>query len=162
MLAFLNAGLLAGHGESCDPGDESRQVALKHLMTLSSLVQFSFQVAIGSKQINMDQDLLSSLLNNLLQNALDAMPNGGTLKLAASSDKDSLYLKVKDTGIAIDEDRLPFIFSSMRSTKKGMGLGLATVKRIVDAFGGFVDVKSKPGLGTTFLVALPLTRAEAK
>ncbi len=122
-----------------------------------------------------DEGWLRQLLWNLLLNAVQAMPEGGQLSIAAipvpsqaraTSDRSGpgegarwVEIEVKDTGAGIPEDVLDHIFDPFFTTKKdGTGLGLATVHRIVEASGGHLSVESEPGRGTAFRVRLP--RAE--
>lgn len=93
---------------------------------------------------------------NLALNAVDAMPNGGELTISAMQRSGALEVAVTDTGIGIGPDDLTQIFEPFFSTKTaGTGLGLALVHRVTNDHGGHVDVRSEPGLGTTFTVTLP-------
>lgn len=155
LTAFFDAGLITER-TFCDPRSTIRNVALSQLSTLPSSINFSFSEDIRATKMFIDEHLLTSILINLVKNAADAMPNGGNLTLRASSDDSALYIEVKDSGYGIDPSRIPHLFSTMRSTKGGMGLGLATVKRIVDTFEGIIDVASALNAGSTFSIVLPL------
>jgi signal transduction histidine kinase len=99
---------------------------------------------------------------NLLQNALDAMPNGGTLSLACQSTATQVQLQVRDTGSGIPAERLGRIFEPLYTTKPGgTGLGLYIVQEIVAAHGGQIAVQSVENQGTTFIMTLPRAPAEA-
>jgi PAS domain S-box-containing protein len=103
---------------------------------------------------------------NLLQNALDAMPQGGTLTLAGVSTATQVQLQVRDTGSGIPSEQLPQIFEPLYTTRpEGTGLGLYIVQEIVAAHGGQVTAQSVVGQGTTFTMTLPravdVTPAEA-
>lgn len=92
---------------------------------------------------------------NLCLNAVEAMPAGGELRVVAGVQGDRLQLAVSDTGEGIAATELPHVFEPFYSTKPGgSGLGLALVHRIVRDHGGDVDVRSRPGLGTTFTVTV--------
>ena len=95
----------------------------------------------------------------LLVNAVEAMPDGGTLTVKMRSDDEALELSVRDTGVGIPEEIRPHIFEPFVSTKwdtKGVGLGLAIVRAIVRAHRGTVDVvESTPGKGSVFRISLP-------
>jgi signal transduction histidine kinase len=93
---------------------------------------------------------------NLCLNAVQAMPEGGELRVAMSTTARRLVLRVHDTGEGIAAADLGQIFEPFFSTKSdGSGLGLALVHRIVQDHGGEIDVHSRPGLGSTFTLTLP-------
>ena len=102
---------------------------------------------------------MQQVLWNLLRNAVDAMPEGGTIQLAvahAEGEPAWAELTVRDTGVGIAETDMNRIFEPFFSRKAGgTGLGLATTARIVDAHRGTIEVESQPGKGTTFTIKLP-------
>jgi PAS domain S-box-containing protein len=101
---------------------------------------------------------LRRALLNLVQNALDAMPRGGTLTLIGQGSATQVQLQVCDTGSGIAAARLTQIFEPLYTTKPGgTGLGLYIVQEIVAAHAGQLTVDSKEGQGTTFTIALPRT-----
>ena len=103
---------------------------------------------------------LHRVVLNLVHNALDAMPQGGTLTLAGQGTATQVQLHVRDTGNGIPAAQLPHIFEPLYTTKpEGTGLGLYIVREIVTAHAGEITVQSVEGDGTTFLLTLP--RAEA-
>jgi len=103
-----------------------------------------------------DVEMFEKVLLNLMLNAQDAMPDGGTLTLQAHACDDRVILHVIDTGCGISEDMLDRVFTPFVTTKAdGNGLGLATAKKIVLAHGGSIDVQSAPGRGTMFTISLP-------
>jgi len=88
------------------------------------------------------------------------MPDGGELRVAAAVRGDTLEVSVSDTGDGIGTGDLSHVFEPFFSTKsEGTGLGLALVHRIVQEHGGEIDVRSAPGLGTTFTLTLPSRNA---
>jgi len=94
---------------------------------------------------------------NLIKNAIDAMPEKGTLKIRSRQTKDTLEIAFADTGIGIPEETLRKLFLPLSTTKaQGMGFGLAICKRIIEAHGGTITVKTEVGKGTTFTVTLPV------
>jgi signal transduction histidine kinase len=105
-----------------------------------------------------DPALLRRCLTNLIDNALVAMPRGGTLSAVTQRDADAVLLEIGDTGIGMTEDQLPQIFDAFYTTGHfGSGLGLAIVWDIIQAHGFTIDVRSEPGQGSTFAIRLPLT-----
>ena len=109
--------------------------------------------------IHADAQQLQQVVLNLCLNAVDAMPNGGTLTVGASFDgANQVTVTVADTGIGIDAEILPRIFQPFFTSKKrrGLGLGLPICDRIVKSHSGKIDVSSAPGRGTIFKIGLPL------
>jgi PAS domain S-box-containing protein len=99
---------------------------------------------------------LRRALLNLVQNAAEAMPQGGTVTLAAQGTADQVQLEVRDTGNGIPAEHLARIFEPLHTTKPGgTGLGLYIVQEVVAAHGGQVRVQSVEGQGTTFTLTLP-------
>ncbi len=109
------------------------------------------------REIHADPDMLRRALVNLVGNAIDAMPNGGTLSVSAGPRTDGRYsVVVEDTGIGIPAEERERIFEPYFTTKaSGLGLGLVLTKKIIDAHGGEIFVESTPGKGTRIEVALP-------
>ena len=108
-------------------------------------------------KVEVDADRMIRVFVNLITNAIDAMPNGGVLRIWSRVSDKHVKVFFKDTGIGIPKENLDKIWGPLFTTKaKGMGLGLSICKRIVEAHGGSIKVKSKVGVGTTFTVILPL------
>lgn len=108
-----------------------------------------------------DGDQIQQAVLALLVNAADAMPAGGQVRVSTEADPSGkeVSVTVADTGPGIDPDVLPKIFEPFFTTKEEQhrtGLGLAVAKGIIDRHGGSINVSSKPGEGTTFVVSLPL------
>jgi two-component system, NtrC family, sensor histidine kinase HydH len=135
--------------------------SLKRIATTSAEKAVSVDFSLGTdvSEAYFDSDLIHQVLLNLYLNALDAMPEGGRLAVAAdlSGDKQHLMIKVSDTGRGIPADSVGQIFDPYFTTKAtGTGLGLAIVNNLVEAHGGEVRVQSEPGQGTVFCIRLPL------
>jgi signal transduction histidine kinase len=106
--------------------------------------------------VSFHSSTLRRALLNLVQNALDAMLQGGTLTLRGEGTATQVQLQVRDTGSGIPAEQLPHIFEPLYTTKpEGTGLGLYLTQEIVAAHGGKVMVESVVGQGTTFTLTLP-------
>src|SRR5262245_3608304 len=106
-----------------------------------------------------DAPKLQQVLMNLIINARDAMPQGGTLDISTGADEDSVVISVRDTGLGIAPEHLSKIYDPFFTTKqigKGTGLGLAVSYGIIRDHGGHINVESKLGEGTRFQITLPL------
>src|SRR5688500_13963895 len=130
--------------------------------SLNDDVRFVLRLEERPLVVRADPGQLHQVLLNLAVNARDAMPQGGTLNLTTRADRDRegreiASVEVADTGVGMDADTLKHTFEPFFTTKgdAGTGLGLATVYGIVTQSGGWVEVASTPGRGTTFRVCLP-------
>jgi signal transduction histidine kinase len=102
---------------------------------------------------------LRQLLLNLLQNAVEAMPGGGTVTVDARCEGECLRIDIRDTGPGIPRDNRARIFSAFFTTKpEGLGLGLFSAKRIIHEYGGEIVMESEEGAGTCFTVLLPVRK----
>jgi signal transduction histidine kinase len=109
-------------------------------------------------EITADHGKMKRVLINLLENAIDAMPQGGTLTITSKQPDRMVEIAVSDTGPGMPEKVLENLWKPLQTTKaKGLGLGLAICKRVVDAHGGTICMKSKVGEGTTVTVRVPTT-----
>ena len=114
--------------------------------------------------INGDVDRIQQVIVNLLSNAIKYTPGNGAITLTLNKEDDSAKLTIKDNGPGIPKEDLPHIFerfyraekSRTRSKSSGFGLGLSIAYWIVTAHGGKIEVESEEGMGTTFIVWLPL------
>lgn len=104
-----------------------------------------------------DPGQIQQVLVNLMKNAMQAMTRGGLLTLQTGETADDVYVMVSDTGTGIPQDQINRLFEPFYTTKKkGTGLGLMIVQRIVRAHAGRIEVESQFGRGTTFRIRLPL------
>jgi signal transduction histidine kinase len=110
------------------------------------------------KPMNMDQNLLYRVFLNLFINAIQAMPDGGTLSISTSlsaEEKKKIVIMIKDTGVGISKEKLAMVFTPFYTDKnRGTGLGLAIAKNIIEEHSGSIAVESKIGKGTTFIITL--------
>lgn len=105
-----------------------------------------------------DAQALEQALDNLVVNALDAMPSGGTLTVAATRRDGGIELRISDTGAGIAPDDLERVFQPFYSTKRtGLGVGLPLVRRTIERLGGQIRLSSVQGQGTTFSILLGVT-----
>jgi signal transduction histidine kinase len=108
-------------------------------------------------QMLLDGEQIRRVLLNIIQNAVQAMPEGGRITLRIGVEEGGVLVSVEDTGVGIPEENLSRIFTPLFSTKaKGVGLGLTISKQIVEAHGGEIILKSEVGTGSTFTIRLPL------
>jgi PAS domain S-box-containing protein len=107
--------------------------------------------------LDLDPQLMQRVLTNLILNAIQAMPEGGTLVLAASASDGAIFITVEDSGVGIRDDIKDKLFSPLFTNKaKGTGLGLAVCKRIVELHDGTITVESDEGRGARFILKLPM------
>ena len=108
-------------------------------------------------EVEIDPDQIQQVLVNMILNAVQAMPEGGKLTIGTREKDEFLEVEIADTGGGIPDEAVDKIFDPLFTTKaKGIGLGLAVCKSIIDRHGGYIEVKSKMGKGTTFTIRLPL------
>jgi len=137
-----------------------------------SNVQCKFSIPADLRPLDVDEGQMNQVINNLIVNALQAMPEGGTIKVGAENIivgagqdlplKEGKYVKIsiEDEGIGISKAHLQKIFDPYFTTKqKGSGLGLAITYSIVRQHGGYIDVESDLGVGTKFSIYLPASSA---
>jgi two-component system, sporulation sensor kinase E len=108
-------------------------------------------------EVRMDPGQIQQALVNLVRNALQAMTKGGVLRLQTGQSSENVWVSVSDNGVGIPADHVKRIFEPFYTTKKkGSGLGLMIVQRIVRDHGGGIELESRVGEGTTFRIWLPL------
>jgi PAS domain S-box-containing protein len=110
-------------------------------------------------KIKLDVDKMRRVFLNIIRNAVDAMPEGGTLRIAGRKSNSDLEISVTDTGGGMTREVVKDIWNPLYTTKaKGIGLGLPIARRFVEAHGGCISVETKIGKGSTFTVTLPIKR----
>jgi two-component system, NtrC family, nitrogen regulation sensor histidine kinase NtrY len=120
-----------------------------------------FFLADGLPEIDADPDLLHRAFQNLVLNALDAMPGGGTLTFRSSERPGHVRIEVTDTGKGLTPEECSRLFTPYYTTKQvGTGLGLAIVQSVISDHHGAIAVHSEEGRGTTFRIDLPVHQAE--
>jgi len=128
-------------------------------ISIPESVEVELEVEEGLPDIPFDPMRIRRVVDNLVRNSLEAMPEGGRLTIKISKDGEAVAVEVRDTGIGIPPEDIDKVFKPFFTTKAGgMGLGLPFCKRTVEAHGGALDVESSPGEGTTMTIRLPATR----
>lgn len=110
-------------------------------------------------KLYVDPSQIKRVFMNLTTNAIQAMPNGGELTISTSLKDGFASIRFQDTGVGIHKEDMKKLFTPLFTTKaKGLGLGLAICKNLVEAHGGSIEVESEEGKGSTFTVKLPIQR----
>lgn len=115
----------------------------------------------GIPPVSGDPEYLTRVFGNLIVNAIQAMPEGGRLSISTGliGEESKVFVKISDTGIGMSEETARNLFNPFYTTKeKGTGLGMATVKNIVEEHKGVITVKSAPNRGTSFTILFPIER----
>ena len=125
---------------------------------VSDRVEINMHFSEDDHGVRLSKSLFEWVMENLTKNAVDAMHGEGRIDITTGSDKSTVWIEVKDTGKGIARKNFKTVFNPGYTTKKrGWGLGLTLVKRIVEDYhGGRIFVKdSEPGVGTTFRIEFP-------
>lgn len=128
--------------------------------TLPPAVTMEFDIPETLSSLRVDAMQIQQVLRNLISNGVEAMPEGGTLKIRASEDSETktVAVSVRDEGPGMTPEQLRKLFQPLFTTKaRGIGLGLVVVKNLTQANGGVVKVESAPGQGSVFTVTLPIS-----
>jgi PAS domain S-box-containing protein len=140
---------------------DTKQLINSALITtqIPSTIEVSVTVDQDCCTLIVDPTMMKRILSNLITNALQAMPNGGKLTIAAFKKQDEVRISVQDTGQGIPDENRAKIFQPLFSTKaKGQGFGLPVVKRLVEAHHGTITFVTEIGKGTAFMVAIPIAK----
>jgi signal transduction histidine kinase len=114
-------------------------------------------------RVLLDPAQIKQVLVNLIKNAMQAMTKGGVLSVETGAGHDGVWVSVTDTGSGIPQDQINRIFDPFFTTKKkGSGLGLMIVRRIVRDHGGLIKLESHVGKGTTFRIWLPVQERQPR
>ena len=160
LLAFARRAAL--EPRDLDPTAVIREFSPMLGRLIGVHVRLVLDLAPDTGSVRVDRGQLEQVVLNLAVNARDAMPDGGTLRIATANAGEgasgAVVLTVTDTGVGMDESVRARIFEPFFTTKeqgKGTGMGLPTVYGIVSMFGGSIDVASEPDQGTTFTIRMP-------
>jgi len=157
LLVFARGELSSP--ELLNPAEHIRAAASFLRPVLPGHIQIESDASHVTGAIYMDSRRFDQILLNLAFNARDAMPQGGNLRISAHTDDEgSLRLEVSDTGVGIHDELLDKIFEPFFTTKgggQGAGLGLTTVRRVIEEAKGTVTAQSVVGEGTTFSISIP-------
>jgi two-component system nitrogen regulation sensor histidine kinase NtrY len=124
---------------------------------LAGRIDIHNHVASPLPRVFVDRTLIARALSNIVENALHAMPGKGSLTLTAEVDAQAVLLRIRDTGVGMDDDALARVFEPYFSTKAtGTGLGLPIARRNVELSGGEIQVESEKGRGTLVTLRLPI------
>ena len=121
-------------------------------------IQLSLRMADDLPEIAVDADQIKQVFMVIFNNAIESMPEGGHLAISLNQHNEFIHISVSDTGIGIPEDKLDKVFDAFFTTKStGSGLGLNIASQIITNHKGSIYVESKVGVGSTFVINLPLT-----
>jgi signal transduction histidine kinase len=166
-LSLAEAGQLPLHPTRFLVADLMADLTSSFSAQAASLdIDLQTEVPASNLELTTDYDRLNQALSNLISNSLRHTPQGGRISIRATpSTNDHLQITLQDTGSGISPEDLPFIFDRFwradksRTDRAHSGLGLAITKQIVLAHGGTIDVESKIGEGTKFVIDIPVGHA---
>lgn len=140
--------------ESVDLGDMIGNLVRFHSSSAPANVKVEYERSEAPLVVRADRDQANRVFTNLIKNAIEAMPDGGNLRVIAGTAAGEAYVIIEDTGVGIPPDEVEKIFTPYYTSKAGgTGLGLSIVKRILRDHNATIDVSSEPGRGTKFVVA---------
>lgn len=165
-LARMEAGYITVEPVERSLTEFAQRVVRKfHVLAKEKDITLTANLAENLPNIYWDEDKIEQVLTNLVDNAIRHTPIGGAVTLHVTQEDERIILEVEDTGSGIPEEDLPFVFERFYKADKartrgkksgGTGLGLSIVKHLVRAHGGNVSVRSQMGVGTVFVVELPI------
>lgn len=149
----------------CSAGETIESVT-SHYQAMSSRHRFSVDLHDKSMKLFIDKEKIERVLTNILDNAINYSPNGGTIRVTEEIAGNDCLVSIKDQGIGMTSEQVDKIFvkffraDTSNSAPEGTGLGMTIVKYIVEAHGGKVWVESEPGKGTTVRVTIPIVTGQ--
>jgi two-component system phosphate regulon sensor histidine kinase PhoR len=163
-LSRLETGKFEMRKEPLYIGDIIKEViTLLELQAEEKRIQINVDAPPSISHITADKELMTILVKNLVSNAIKFSHDGGRIDIAVREGEGNIILRVADYGIGIPPEEIPHIFEKfyrVRSTTEsgieGTGLGLVLVKEAVEAHGGTIEVESELGVGSCFIVTLPI------
>jgi signal transduction histidine kinase len=174
LVSDLNTLSRADHGrlrlntEPTAPRDLVERVKLAfELQAQNKQIQLRVEIAEDLPLVPMDMERMAQVMGNLISNALRYTPAHGAIAISAHQHGDQLRLTVRDTGSGIPPEKLPYIFERFYRADEARyqighesGLGLAIARSLVEAHGGSISASSEVGVGTTFVIDIPLAGQE--
>jgi two-component system, NtrC family, nitrogen regulation sensor histidine kinase NtrY len=146
--------------ERTDAADLVERVRALYQTACGENVTLRTDVADEPMPLDVDPELLHRALSNLVLNAMDAMPDGGTVTISAKPAGKAIELRIGDTGQGLTPEECDRLFTPYYTTKQhGTGLGLAIVQSVVADHAGTIAVESNAGSGATFIISLPMAGA---
>ncbi|MFO8112138.1 MAG: PAS domain S-box protein [Desulfosalsimonadaceae bacterium] len=136
-------------------------IILHEKMLQENSIRVAYELAEDLPHVYISKNQMRQVILNMISNARDAMPEGGTLRFRTSRKNNQVAIEIMDTGMGIPEEHVNRIFDSFFTTKdsvKGVGLGLSVCYGFIRDHGGDIKVKSKPEEGTTFTITLPIDK----
>ncbi|HKP84092.1 MAG TPA: ATP-binding protein [Pyrinomonadaceae bacterium] len=160
ILGFARPVNLTLHSGNLNPIINDILELLRPQLTANKV---EVRLSIGEAAYAMiDESSMRGALMNLILNAIEAMPHGGTLSITVDQTDETLRIEIVDTGSGISEEEVKKIFEPFYTTKEqGLGLGMPYSKKIIDQHGGTISLDSQPGEGTTISIALPAGKKDA-
>ena len=124
------------------------------------LVEIELRLMKDPPMVELDPEQIRQVLLNIFRNALEAMPDGGSLSVTSRQDGDYLTYSIADTGVGIDKSNMEKLFTAFFTTKStGCGLGLAISSQIINNHGGSIGISSRKGEGSVFHITLPIRQS---
>jgi len=158
-LSLADSGALPLHREPTEPAVLLEDVAAAHRANASAAsIDVRVEVGAGLPTLDVDPVRMKQVVSNLVENAVRAMPGGGSITLSARAASAAVVIEVTDTGPGIAPELRSTLFDRFTKSvgSRGSGLGLAIARAIVTAHGGTIDAASGPGgIGTTLRISLP-------